>query len=91
MLVTSISIEPRFLYIKVKIARPMATSAAATVKIKNTKICPARSELKNEKAIKLVLTAAKINSTHIKIIMMLVLFIKIPAKPIQKTIELRIK
>ena len=31
MLVTSISIEPRFLYIKVKIARPMATSAAATV------------------------------------------------------------
>ena len=32
------SIEPRFLYIKVKIARPMATSAAATVRMKNTKI-----------------------------------------------------
>ena len=32
------SIEPRFLYIKVKIARPIATSAAATVKIKNTNI-----------------------------------------------------
>jgi hypothetical protein len=40
LLVTSTLIEPLFLNNKVRIANPIATSAAATVKMKKTKICP---------------------------------------------------
>ena len=48
-----------------RIARPIAASAAATVKTKNTKICPCKSPKKLEKAIKLIFTANNINSIAI--------------------------
>ena len=39
----AISIEPTFLYTDTKIARPTATSAAATAIEKNTNTCPSAS------------------------------------------------
>ncbi len=39
----AISIDPIFLYTETKIAKPTATSAAATAIEKNTKICPSAS------------------------------------------------
>ena len=53
------------------IAKPTATSAAATAMMKNTKTCPLGSERYDEKAAKSKFTALSINSTHIKMTMAL--------------------
>src|SRR6185312_11819944 len=45
-----------------KIASPIADSAAATVRMKNTNTCPDGSPRKRENATKLVLTASSISS-----------------------------
>ena len=63
-------------------AKPIEASAAAIVKINIAKICPIISSNKTEKIIKLRLTESKINSIDIKIIIIFLLFINIPIKPI---------
>src|SRR3546814_1570763 len=46
-------------------ARPMAASAAATVRMKNTNTCPETSPRKRENATKFMFTASSINSSDI--------------------------
>ena len=54
--------DPLFLKKQTNIAKPIAASAAATVKINSEKICPVRSPRKKEKDTKFMFTANKINS-----------------------------
>ena len=63
------------------IAKPIAASAAATVKISIVKICPTMSPEKIENEIKLIFTASKINYIDIKITITFFLFKKIPITP----------
>ena len=67
-------------------ARPMADSAAATVKIKNTNTWPVRSLRKCENAMKFKLTDSNINSMHINNMMMFLRLIKMPATLMQNNI-----
>jgi hypothetical protein len=69
--------------------RPIAASAAATVKINIVKICPVRSCVKIEKETRFILTAKSISSIDIKIIITFFLFSKIPISPIIKIIAAR--
>ena len=62
--------------------KPMADSAAATVKMKMENTWPKRSSKYTEKIMKLRLTANNINSIDINIIIMFFLFKKIPQTPI---------
>lgn len=68
---TLISDDFVFLYTIINIAKPTATSAAATAIIKNTKTCPLLSDKKLENATNSKFTAFNINSIDIKIIMAL--------------------
>ena len=54
------SIDPKFLKNTTNIAKPIAASAAATVKVNIAKICPEISFKKDEKAIKFIFTESKI-------------------------------
>ncbi len=72
-------------------ARPIAASPAATVKMKSEKICPVESLRKAEKATKLILMLSKISSNDIKIIITFFLFKKTPTTPIVKSMEDKIK
>ena len=74
-----------FLKIITMIAKPTATSAAATAIIKNTKTCPLGSDLYDEKAISKRLTALSISSMDINI-MMAFFLIKTPTIPIVNSI-----
>ena len=65
------------------IAKPIAASAAATVKINSEKICPVRSPRKKEKDTKFMFTANKINSIDIRIIIIFFLLRNIPNTPIK--------
>ena len=47
-----------------RIARPIAASAAATVRMKNTKTWPVSSPRYRENAMKLVFTASSMSSMH---------------------------
>lgn len=58
-------------YTIINIAKPTATSAAATAMIKNTKTCPLLSDKKLENATNNKLTAFSINSIDMKIIIAL--------------------
>ena len=78
-----------FLYNMAIIAKPTATSAAATTMIKKTRICPFPSPLYDEKAASKRFTELSINSTHPKM-MMAFLRIKTPKTPRQNKTELRI-
>lgn len=69
-------------------ARPTATSAAATAMIKNTKTCPPASPLYDENAVNNKLTEFSINSTDMKTMMALRL-IRTPIIPIQKMAKQR--
>ena len=62
---SSTAIVPRFRKKLTRIARPMAASAAATVRTKSVNTCPTRSCAKLEKATRLILTESKISSTDI--------------------------
>ena len=64
-----------------RIARPIAASAAATVNMKNTNICPAISPRNRENATKLKFTASSISSMHISSTMMFLRFKNTPATP----------
>jgi|TARA_B100000287_G_scaffold432602_1_gene492298 hypothetical protein len=85
LLILSILIEVVFLKKIVKIAKPIAASAAATTKINKEKICPDRSFNKYEKPTKLILADKSISSIDIKMVIIFFLLIKIPKKPIAKT------
>tara|TARA_B100000029_G_C17521836_1_gene940208 strand:+ start:1012 stop:1332 length:321 start_codon:yes stop_codon:yes gene_type:complete len=87
LLILSILIEPDFLKKIIRIASPIAASAAATKRIKSEKIWPERSSSVNENPTKLMFADNNINSIDIKIVIMFFLFIKIPKKPIEKTVE----
>jgi hypothetical protein len=68
----------------VKIASPIAASAAATTRINKEKICPDKSLSKYEKPTKFILADNNINSIDISIVIIFFLLIKIPKKPIAK-------
>ena len=91
LLIMSMLIDPDFLKNIVKIARPIAASAAATTKINNANICPNKSSSVFENPTKFILVAKSINSIDIKIDIMFFLLIKIPRKPIENIIEDKIK
>ena len=87
----SILIEDVFLKKIVKIAKPIAASAAATTKINKEKIWPERSSSKQENPTKFMFAESNINSIDIKIVIIFFLLTKIPRKPIAKTEVERIK
>ena len=87
----SILIDPDFLKKIVKIANPIAASAAATTRTKSAKIWPNKSSKIYEKPMKFIFAAKSISSIDIRIIIIFFLFMKIPRKPIEKTIEDNIK
>ena len=91
LLIVSMLIDPDFLKNIVNIARPIAASAAATTKINNANICPNKSSKVFENPTKFILVAKSISSIDIKIDIIFFLFIKIPRKPIENTIEDKIK
>src|SRR5438445_9434809 len=68
-----------------KIARPIADSAAATVRMKNTNTCPDTSPRKRENATKFVLTASSISSIAIKSTITFLRLMKMPATAIQNS------
>jgi len=82
---SSIKIEFRSLKKHTSIARPIAASAAATVKINIAKTCPTKSPRYDEKTTKLMFTDAKISSIDIRIIIIFFLLRKIPKTPITKS------
>ena len=72
-------------------AKPIAASAAATVKINIVNIWPSKSPEKIEKEIKLIFTDNNINSTYINITITFFLFKKIPITPRKKMIAPKVK
>ena len=86
-MIVSILIDPDFLKKIVKMARPIAASAAATTKTNKANICPKRSFKVLENPIKFIFVASNINSMDIRIEIIFFLFINIPKKPIEKIID----
>src|SRR5204862_7148115 len=82
---SSTSIVFRFLNRTTRIARPIADSAAATERMKNTNTGPATSPRKYEKAMKFRLTASSISSIAISRMMMLRRFMKMPTTLMAKS------
>lgn len=72
-------------------ARPIADSAAATVKTSKAKTWPITSSIEFEKITKFKLIANNISSIDISIIKMFFRFNTIPNKPIKNKRVLRIK
>jgi hypothetical protein len=83
-LIFSISIVPAFLLYITNIAKPIAASAAATVKTNKEIICPVRSPKKYEKETRLILTDRRMISIDINIIITFFLLRKIPITPMLK-------
>ena len=69
----------------IKIARPIAISAAATVKINITKTCPIGELLKEENATKFKFTANSMISIVIRILIIDFLLYKTPKIPTEKS------
>src|SRR5206468_6309906 len=80
-LTSSTAIEPRRRKKITRIARPIAASAAATVRTNIASTCPVRSPRYAEKATRLMLTASRISSIAISIRMTLRRLRKIPSTP----------
>tara|TARA_B100000579_G_C22697214_1_gene788013 strand:+ start:289 stop:726 length:438 start_codon:yes stop_codon:yes gene_type:complete len=91
ILISSTAIDPRFLKYTTNIAKPIAASPAATVRINKAKTCPTRSPKYDEKATKLIFTDNRMSSIDIRIIITFFLFKKIPKTPKVRIIEDRIK
>lgn len=87
LLIESTLIEFDFLKKIVRIANPIAASAAATTNINNEKICPDKSPRRFENPIKFILAESNINSIDISIVIKFFLLTKIPKKPTEKTNE----
>ena len=87
LLILSILIEPDFLKKIIKIARPIAASAAATSKMKRENIWPDRSSSVYEKPTKFMLAERSMSSIDIKIVIIFLRLMKIPKKPIENTEE----
>jgi uncharacterized protein YceH (UPF0502 family) len=71
-----------FLYKAIIIASPIAASAAATVIMKNTNICPFRLPKKDEKVTNTKFTELSISSMHIKTTIAFLL-IRTPTTPVE--------
>jgi len=80
-----------FLYNTTIIASPIADSAATTVKIKKTNICPVRSFKRFPNTIKLKFIDRNISSNDINIIIIFFLLRNIPASEILNKTELNIR
>ena len=80
-----------FLNRTTRIARPIADSAAATVRIKNTNTWPLISCRKCENAIKFILTDSSISSIHINRIITFFRLMNIPATLIQNSMAASIR
>src|SRR5437870_4098007 len=76
---SSTSIDPTLRNSSTRMASPIADSAAATVRMKNTKTWPATSFRKYENEMKLRLTASSINSMAINRMMTFFRLRKMPA------------
>ena len=87
LFIESTLIELDFLKKIVRIANPIAASAAATTKINKEKICPDKSPRRFEKPMKFILADSSINSIDIRIVIKFFLLTNIPKKPIEKTKE----
>src|SRR6185437_3743649 len=87
----STSSEPVLRNSSTRIARPIADSAAATVRMKNTNTCPAMSPRWYENAMKLRLTASSISSIAISRMMTFLRLRKMPAMLIANRIAPRIR
>ena len=85
LFIESTLIELDFLKNIVRIANPIAASAAATTKINKEKICPDKSPRIFENPIKFMFAERSINSIDISIVIRFFRFTKIPKKPIEKT------
>ena len=91
LFISSTAIDPKFLKKTTKIAKPIAASAAATVKINIVNICPVMSWRYIENETRFILTAKRISSTDIKITITFFLFKKIPSVPSEKMIAPKVK
>src|ERR671912_2707640 len=80
-LTSSTAIEPRRRKKMTRMARPMAASAAATVRTNIAITCPTTSPRKAEKATRLMFTASRISSIAISIRMTLRRLRKMPSTP----------
>jgi hypothetical protein len=87
LFIESTLIELDFLKKIVRIAKPIAASAAATTKINKEKICPDRSPRIFENPTKFMLAESNISSMDISMVIRFFLLIKIPKKPKEKTKE----
>ena len=85
------SIEPMLRNSRTRIASPIADSAAATVRMKNTNTWPAVSPRKRENAMKLRLTASSMSSIAISMMMTLRRLRKMPITLIANRIAPRIR
>jgi hypothetical protein len=83
--------SPYILKNKIIIAKPIADSAAATVKINKAKTCPIISSIYTEKKRKFKLIDNNNISIYIKIIIIFCLFKTIPNNPRQNKKKLIIK
>ncbi len=87
LLIESTLIEFDFLKKIVRIANPIAASAAATTKINKEKICPDKSPRRSENPIKFIFAESSINSMDMRIVIRFFRFIKMPKKPTEKSNE----
>jgi|TARA_B110000305_G_C19333336_1_gene585203 hypothetical protein len=85
------SIPPLFLKYTTKIAKPIAASAAAIVKIKIENIWPSRFLRNIDADTKLIFAAKRIISIHIKMSIIFLRFKNNPKQPIINKITERIK
>ena len=84
LLIVSTLIELDFLKNIVRIAKPIAASAAATTRINNENIWPDKSLRWLENPIKFIFAESNISSIDIKMVIRFFLLINIPKKPIEK-------
>ena len=85
------AIDPLLRKKTTRMARPMAASAAATVRMNMLNTCPVRSPKNEEKATKLILTASSINSMHIRMMITFLRFRKIPKIPMVNSMPASIR
>src|SRR5262249_44133662 len=90
-LTSSTAMEPRRRKKMTRIARPMAASAAATVRTNIASTCPVKSPRKAENATRLMFTASRMSSIAISIRMTLRRLRKIPSTPIVNRIAATVR
>ena len=91
LFIESTLIEFDFLKNIVRIAKPIAASAAATTNINKEKNCPDKSPRRSENPIKFIFAESNINSIDIRIVIRFFRLMKIPKKPTENSNEDKIR